>query len=346
MKIRSLRFGFTLIELLVVIAIIGVLIALLLPAVGQAREAARRNQCAANLRNLGIAIHNYHDAEGVLPPPITIGKNPDGSIKWHGWSGLARLLPYLDNVQKFERFDLSVSYDNPANSTAAAIPFAIFLCPTDPMADIHRTAEGHHNTNYGFNRGDWYVWGGFTPLSQAPRTPFYPNSSVRFKHIGDGLSKTLFLGEVKARMNYGRDCSDLVFQPINSMAMPAPNVDSSTVAAYTNCSGGSFKEETGHSEWNDGGVHQSGFTTAFPPNRMSGGGNSIVYKDIDLVGIREKSWTTGKGTFAAITSRSHHPGGVHTLFGDGSVHFITDGIDGMTWRGMGTPNGKEILGDF
>lgn len=346
MRTRSFRLGFTLIELLVVIAIIGVLIALLLPAISQAREAARRNQCAANLRNIGIALHNYHDAAGTLPPACTIARNPNGTILWHGWSALARLLPHLENVQKFELFDLNYAYDHPSNTTAASLTTSLFLCPSDPKADIHRNTEGHHNTNYGFNMGDWYVWGGFSPTAPAPKAPFYANSKVRFRQVNDGLSKTLFMAEVKARMPYSRDCHELLYQPINSTPMPDPMVDSSTISAYGSCSG-SFKEDSGHSEWEDGQVHQSGFTTAFPPNRKTGGGkDGVFFQDIDLTGTREKNWATGKATFSAVTARSYHPGGVHVLFGDGSVQLVNEGVDGLTWRALGTPSGQEVLGEY
>lgn len=350
---RGIYRAFTLIELLVVIAVIGVLIALLLPAIQQAREAARRAQCSGHLKQMGVAIQNYSDALGTLPPANFAKRKADGSISFIGWSVHARLLPFLEADNKFETFNLNVPYDDPVNTTATSSPTSIFLCPSDPMADRHRNTEGHANTTYGVNRGDWYVWGGMNPLVALPRSPFFTNSSVRIRHITDGLTQTVFVAEVKARFPYIRDCHSLLFKPINSTPAPAPDADPSTVTQYRDCSGASFKVDSGHSEWQDGHVHQTGFTTAFPPNKRSGGGHSGQYlPDVDLTGTRERNWKQesnpeqGRATFSAVTARSYHPGGVHILLGDGSVTFIKDGVDATTWRGLGTIAGSEILAEF
>jgi hypothetical protein len=119
-------------------------------------------------------------------------------------------------------------------------------------------------------------------------------------------------------------------------------------AQYVNCAGGEIKIDSGHSEWQDGNAHQSGFTTAWPPNFKTGGshtgGDNGSFADIDLVGRRlNDSPTTAQGTYAAVTARSFHTGGVHTLLGDGSVVFIGENIDGTLWRALGTIAGGETL---
>lgn len=347
------RRAFTLIELLVVIAIIGVLVALLLPAVQQAREAARRSQCLNNLKQLGLALHNYIDAAGVLPPPVTIGQNPDGSLLWHGWSGLARLLPFMDQNERFGGLNFDVRYSDPANSTMTYANFGSYLCPSDPKAYDRLVElddfEFHHNTNYAFNRGDWFVWAGFANPNLRPAAPFFVNSAFRGAQVTDGLSQTLFMAEVKSRFPYIRNCDNLVFAPVNSTAQPSPNDDPSSgslAGFYNDCPGSQaeFNLDGGHAEWEDGGVHHGGFTTAWTPNRKTSGRRGSDWRpDVDLTALRERN---GGPTFSAITARSYHAGGVHVLFGDGSARFLTENIDGATYRALGTPAGGEITGNY
>lgn len=346
MSAKRRQLGFTLIELLVVIAIIAVLIALLLPAIQMAREAARRSQCSNHLKQMGLALHNYNDSFNAFPPPVILGiNNSNSTTTWHGWSGLARILPYLDGIEKYDYINFDHSYDHPTNTTMTMIPFSVFICPSDPNGDNHRSSESHHNTNYGFNRGDWYVWGGFAS-KQQPNAPFMVNRGLRVADLIDGASKTLFMAEVKARFPYLRDCDSLLYSPINGTAIPGPNSDPGEVSQYTSCSG-SFKADSGHSEWEDGHVHQTGFTTAWTPNRATrGGSGSDIYNDVDLTGTREKNIAPGRATFSAVTARSFHGGGVHVMFGDGSVSFISDSIDGFVWRGLGTPAGNEVASDY
>lgn len=341
------RRAFTLIELLVVVAIIGVLVALLLPAVQQAREAARRSQCLNNLKQFGLALHNYVDVAGVYPPAITIGQNPDGSLLWHGWSGLTRVLPFLDQNQKFEGLNFELAYSAAANTTVTFLNFTTYLCPSDPRA--YDRAGTHHNTNYAFNRGDWFVWGGFGNPTLQPAAPFFVNSSFRAAQVTDGLSQTFFMAEVKTRFPYLRNCDGLVFAPINSTPQPATSDDpasGSLATVYNGCTGAtaSFNLEGGHAEWEDGGVHHGGFTTAWTPNRRTSGQRGTDWRlDVDVTSIRERN---GGPTFAAITARSYHAGGVHVLFGDGSVRFLSENIDGETYRSLGTPAGNEIPSNY
>jgi prepilin-type N-terminal cleavage/methylation domain-containing protein len=342
------RTAFTLIELLVVIAIIGVLIALLLPAIQKAREAARRSQCQSNLRQIGLAIQNYADAMGCLPmsagvrpqtPPLT-------GLYFAGWSALTRIVPHLEQANKYDVFNFEVNYSDAQNTTATNSGYGIFLCPSDPQAANHR-GNGNHNTNYGVNMGEWYIWDAFAG-KDPPRSPFYINSGVKLGQITDGLSKTVFVSEVKARFPYIRRCTDLTYYPNNTTNAPLPT--DPIPDQYVNCPGGEFKKDSGHAEWQDGNAHQSGFTTAWPPNFKTAGshtgGDNGRALDVDIVGRRPSDApTTAQGTYAAITSRSFHDGGVHYLRGDGSVSFIGESVDAMVWRALGTINGGETI-DF
>lgn len=335
------RAAFTLIELLVVIAIIGVLLALLLPAIQTAREAARRSQCANNLKQIGLAVQNYDAAFAVLPPSGVM-LAPGSSPNWQGWSIHGRILSFLEAHEKFDQINFNFASHAAENSTVRSQLGGVFLCPSDPLARVRRSSSQFDNTNYGFSRGQWYVWGG-TSASQPPPSPFYVNSSVRLGDVGDGLTKTLFAAEVKSATEYNRRCTNVLFAPVNSTLPPSPNDQPASIPGYESCSAGEHKN-TGHTEWHNGDVHHSGFTTAWTPNRRTGGSfASTRYIDIDVTGIREED---GGPTFSAITARSYHSGGVNVLWGDGSTRFMSDNIDGAVWRALSTINGSEILSDY
>ncbi len=335
------RRGFTLIELLVVIAIIAVLIALLLPAVQAAREAARRIQCTNNLKQIGLALHNYESTNNALPIACIVTRGAGNAPIFGGWGPLARILPYLEGQNGYSACNFSLPNEHEANITAMGLQTAAFLCPSDPNMKTVFVDDGVNraNTNYGMNRGDWYVWGGLAS-SQPPSAPFRTNVSVTFSGVVDGLSQTLFVGEVKTAFPYLRKCSGLAFAPVNSTPRPDTTADPAAVAQYTACSG-EIKPVAGHAEWEDGNANQSGFTTAWTPNKRTPGSfGGISYPDVDLIAQREEE---GGPTFAAITSRSYHPGGVNVLLGDGSVRFLKDSVNGQVWRSLGTIAGGEVI---
>jgi prepilin-type N-terminal cleavage/methylation domain-containing protein/prepilin-type processing-associated H-X9-DG protein len=336
--------GFTLIELLVVIAILATLIALLLPAVQAAREAARRIQCTNNLKQIGLAVQNYHDSVGTLPLGCAVSFDRANNPIFQGWGITARILPYLEDQSKFNACNFSQANETPANETAMRIGTATYLCPSDGQNRVIFVDGGQprNNTNYGFNRGDWYVWGVSAAAPQPP-SPFRVNASVPLAGVVDGLSNTVFAAEVKSHTPYLLNCAGLLYAPIAVPSMPGPNDDPTTIAQYTGCTGAiaELRPDSGHSEWEDGNTSQAGFTTAWPPNRVTAGRyQGIVLPDTDLIAIREEN---GGPTFAAITARSNHPGGVNTLFGDGSVHFLKNSINGRTWRALGTIAGGEAI---
>ncbi|MGL4464817.1 MAG: DUF1559 domain-containing protein [Planctomycetia bacterium] len=340
------RPAFTLIELLVVIAIIGVLVALLLPAIQQAREAARRSQCAGNLRQLGLAVTQYSEAFGTLPPSVVVTLNGGGTATFGGWSAHARVLPFLEGDAVFSSLNFDFSYDALANTTVAKFVTKTFLCPSDPNAHVPRnhTFSGLPIpvgcVNYGVAVGDWYVWGGLAgAVDTAPvRSVFSPNNRVRPADVLDGLSQTMFVAEVKTYQPYIRDCGNLA-SIANANSVLGPDVPTATVGEYA--AGCSFQTDSGHTEWIDGHAHHTGMTTAWPPNRVTPRG----LLDADLTARREKDAHQG-ATFAAITARSYHVGGVHAMFGDGSVKFVSDSVDGLVWRGLGTMAGGEIVSGY
>ncbi len=339
------RRGFTLIELLVVIAIIGVLIALLLPAVQAAREAARRAQCTNNLKQLGLALHNYHDAFNALPIAAIVTWNASGSPVFQGWGALARILSFMEGQNKYNAINFAFNNETVVNSTVTSTGTSTFLCPSDPRKDDSLLEDGltRKNTNYGVNRGDWYVWGGRVS-AVSPRSPFRTNVSVRFSELTDGLSSTILAAEVKTRFPFLMDCGGLSFAPINSLPIPPPSASPSSIPQYTSCPGdqAELRPDYGHAGWEDGNIPESGFTTAWTPNKSTPGrfSGGMAFPDLDLVSLREEE---GGPSFAAVTARSYHPGGVNILLGDGSVRFVKDSINGFTWRGLGSINGGEVI---
>ncbi len=335
---RRARPAFTLIELLVVIAIISVLIALLLPAVQAAREAARRMQCTNNLKQLGLALHNYESSVGAFPMAGTVRALPGGGFAYGGWSVHARVLPYIEQSAMYGAINFSVSYSDTSNHTIVRQFVSAFICPSEPKGQelvLHGGGLLAAPTNYGWTMGDWFVWGGLNGPSN--RAAFEVNRSRRIAELVDGTSQTMVAAEVKAQQRYLRDFSGGLANIKNPNVMPDPNADPYAVAPEYNA-GGSL-QTTGHTEWVDGHVHQSGMTTSWPPNkRITRSSDQSV--DLDLTGIREQN---GGPTFSAINSRSYHPGGVNALFGDGSVRLIKDSIAGPTWRALGTIGGGEVI---
>ncbi len=335
---KKCRRAFTLVELLVVISIIGLLIGLLLPAVQEAREAARRTECKNNIHQIGLAVHNYEMAQGILPPGAVVDLSVTSTGNNGSWGVHGRILPYLEQTNLGSQVDLSVAWD--FQTAINDFPVPVYACPSDPEAMFVRDpGKGKvwlWPTTYGFNYGPWFV---FNPQSGAGGTgAFHPNSHIPLTAITDGTSSTLLLAEVKAWTSYVRNAGPA------STAMPTTVAE---VEAIIAASGGQFKN-TGHTEWPDGRVHHSGVTTTLPPNtEVHFDSPKGVTTETDYNSWQEgKNGRAGSPTYAVITSRSFHRGMINVSMLDLSVHTVNGKIDPDIWRGMGTRYGGEIIGDF
>jgi prepilin-type N-terminal cleavage/methylation domain-containing protein/prepilin-type processing-associated H-X9-DG protein len=334
------RQGFTLIELLVVIAIIAVLIGLLLPAVQKVRAAAARIKCANNLHQIGLALHNSMDTNNTLPPNGIFTFNGSTVVQTSPWSALSRLLPYIEQENLYRNIDFNTPYSAQPGITSRRI--ATYLCP----AEVHDRGSGSDPTygnknwtlNYAANLGTWAVLTNKATGMQGGDGAFSPNRGFGPMAFTDGLSNTLAFAEVKGyTTRLSCSPSSLTFFP-----PPAPPSSPAGLTAFPLASFDPSKMT--HVEWVDGKVHETGFTTVFPPNTVVGYASGGTTYDVDFITATEAS---PGDTYAAVTSRSYHTGGVNALLMDGSVHFVANGISTATWRALGTRSGGEVIGsDF
>ncbi|APW61996.1 DUF1559 domain-containing protein [Paludisphaera borealis] len=322
-KMGRSRRAFTLIELLVVIAIIAVLIGLLLPAVQAAREAARRAQCVNHLKQLGLAMSNYHDALGSFPigrqginrPPGDPGYrgDPSGSKSRRTWAWL--VLPYIEqaNISNAINFNLAYSDATHAQDTALIPRISIYSCPSDPNAGIvNAGAFKFPLGNYMVNWGNTHYFQGATENPYAGPAggdvvpflgaPFSLDRSFGISSLTDGASNTLLMSEV---------------------IIGVPN--------------GSNLDHRGL-HFNDD-MSCSMFTTYTTPNTKTPDQLKSPYCQYPF--SSNPPCIVGLPSFAA--ARSYHAGGVSGLFGDGSVRFFKDSISPPTWRALGTSRGGEIV---
>jgi prepilin-type N-terminal cleavage/methylation domain-containing protein/prepilin-type processing-associated H-X9-DG protein len=329
------RFAFTLVELLVVIAIIGILVALLLPAIQAAREAARRSQCQNNLKQLGLAVLNYESAKKKLPPSVEINAATMIGTANGAWGVHGHILPYLEEESLRSLVNINLAWDNQTAINNLRIPG--FSCPSDgPAAEVRDPGGGKvllFSTTYGFNMGTWFVYDPVKKLGGDG--PFYPNSFLRLAKIADGTSKTAMAAEVKAWTHYTRNSGP--------SSTTIPNTADEASAAV---SSGTEYRNTGHTEWPDGRVHHTGFTATMPPNTFVKYVKDGQTLDADFNSWQEgKDGDTGKPTYAIITSRSYHSGSVNVTMLDGSVHTVNGDIDLLVWRARGTRAGSEVVAE-
>ena len=351
----SRRRGFTLIELLVVIAIIAVLIALLLPAVQQAREAARRTQCKNNLKQLGLALHNYHDTHGVFPyrqggtsvtPPA--GNSNQGS-------GFTMLLPYLEQGPLYDQISTPQTFNGTnygafgddasdgSNYELWYVDIPSLLCPSSPQDSV---MADHGVTHYAFSAGDsgLYSAAGTAAITNV-RGMFGYRTSRRFADVIDGTSNTVAIGEIttaisrNSRQILGATARDqgnaVVDSPINCILTAEGGEYLPSIATVSATRG---------SRWSRGVAVYTGMNTILPPNSPS-----CSIGGFDVAG--------------QYPAQSRHVGGAHILMGDGAVRFVSESIDtgdlsqpdirgasGQSpygvWGALGSIAGGETIGEF
>jgi len=325
MSFQQRRRGFTLIELLVVIAIIAVLIALLLPAVQQAREAARRTQCKNNLKQLGLALHNYHDTFGGLP----MAKNTSSSATPTNFPAQARILPYMDQAPLYSQINFNERSTHASNAVAFATTVPAYRCPSDSDS-MQAIAGGRNNyyTNYGTIIGNSLpgTTAGSTNYGMPmPDGPMFQNSFVSLGGVIDGTSNTAMMSE----RTLGDGSNAIVtrksdtFQP----GVYPNNADEAlTMCRATNINDVAMQgKSNGGVSWLSPDHTTTYYYHVLPPNDLS-----CMYPPSRI----------------STTANSRHVGGVHTLMCDGAVRFVSDNIDVRVWRAVGSRNGGEVVSDF
>lgn len=312
---RHNRSAFTLVELLVVIAIIGILVALLLPAVQAAREAGRRTQCLNNLKQIGLGLHNYHDVHQVFP----FGQGGTGNR----YSALALLLPFLEQGNLHSQIDFSQITTAVINDVPRRTELPMFRCPSDLRNPLPATGGA---TNYMANKGSGIVWqlaSGVNVNLPNPNGVFYMSSAIRMADILDGTSNTAAYSErVLADGSNGivSPLADVFFHP------GAPNTPDE---AKTMCDALDITNLANQfplfmgAPWMDG---QHTYLHVTGPNSRSCGFFTV--------------------TRAVMPPSSRHPGGVNVLLCDGSVRFAANTIDLNVWRGVGSRDGGEVVAGF
>ncbi len=333
------RPAFTLIELLVVIAIIAILIGLLLPAVQKVREAAARIKCANNLKQIGLALHNYENTNGRFVPA---GIYPAAAASGDAWSHLTRILPYIEQANTYQQVDFTLAANVQDVVTRQRIP--IFLCPSEVKDEMKAAtsatgpgAINRYPSNYAANVGTWMVWNPNTGQGGDGAIAYtsVPNGGNKVGDFSDGTSNTVGYAEVKAYTWLLKTNASL---PANT-AIPAP-----TAAAVLALGGTLGTTPSGHTSWTEAQTFHNGFTFVLPPNTKvpftNPADGSIV--DVDQLSGNEGSAT--RISFDAVTSRSFHSGVVNVLLMDGSVRTVSNSIDPFAWRAAGTRNGGEVIG--
>ena len=334
--------GFTLIELLVVIAIIALLIALLLPAVQQAREAARRTQCKNQLMQFGLALNNYMNTHGVLPPgtsnatgPI-VSQEPGSTVPQFGAGGatlgagdlapgsqpvipsqqngtsyhmswIVQILPYLEQRNVYQHIDFTNSVYAPENLPVRSRLLVTVRCPSDPGMALGSTGAGANN--YCGIHNDFE-----TPIDVNQNGVLFLNSSIKYDQITDGCSSTLFVAEVMSHRGTDLGWMSGTRATLRNMVIRTTTPETSEISGYKTHSFPTFQ--------GGGGMYGGNVATREEPNAPTDGSEFV-------------------GGFSSM-----HTGGFQAVFGDGSVRFLSQNIDSRILRNLAHRADGEMLGEF
>ncbi|MDR3638032.1 MAG: DUF1559 domain-containing protein [Isosphaeraceae bacterium] len=340
------RRGFTLIELLVVIAIIAVLIALLLPAVQAAREAARRSQCINNLKQLGLAVHNYISQNNVLPAQCMYPASANLSSGW-SFSWYLAILPQMEQQAIFNSVNFSIQVYAADQTTAGYNQLAVLLCPSENQKQRPGAPWGTSSYvgNYGGPAACTTMYSGtIVPLSDLQGGGGAYVGPIGIESIRDGTSNTALFSEHliglagNPTVYVGSpDAKRAVFQ--GPVAAPAGSGVAQAQAFVAGCksipgtTASSSSYLTGYEWFYAYPLHiiLTSYTHYLPPNNIQCNNSS------------DQSWLSYIGPMGGATATSNHAGGVNACMGDGSVKFFRDSINLATWWAIGTRNGGEVL---
>lgn len=318
MTLLRKRRAFTLIELLVVIAIIAILIALLLPAVQQAREAARRSTCKNNLKQFGLALHNYHETHRCFGQMLLSGSRTGTITPWVGFSPQTMLLPFMDQATVYNAMDFNFNCEEAPNTNNRAAGIGVFQCPSDPRYPVY--TEGH--LNYYASVGPCMGFG----VTRTSQLGFFRYQLItRMSDLLDGSSNVIAMGERVMGSGNGT-----VFNQAGDVRRNVP------------FSGGNNTVFPTKAQLDAHGTACAA-TTAFYSHRGSRWmrGDETWFNTWNTPNSPNDDCSTGNGGHAGgdassnQAARSRHTGGAHVLMADGSVHFVSENIDLLKWQQLG-----------